>query len=167
MPQWASTLLAVVAGGLLTYFAQRLLENHRAGLERERDADLATAELRVATRLILDELDTIALHYTAFADDGRYPQAQDPAHSGLIFPTDAWEANKRVLAAGLSDEQWDLIAPVMHAAARVRVIILRGAPLEPIPPSTLQELRNGAEIAHNAYVVLAGKPPPSLAWGEV
>lgn len=174
MPQWASTVLAVFVGGLLTYFTQRLLESRRAENERkrddrqaegerERDALSAAAELRVALRLVLDDLDAIALHYKMFAEEGRYPEEPDPENSGLFFPTDAWDAEKRALAAGLSDDQWTAVAAVMHGARRVRVILLRGTPLGPIQPPIVHELRNGEHLACDLYVSLAGTNPPSVA----
>jgi hypothetical protein len=162
VPQWASTLLAVFVGGLLTYLAQRLLEDRRADRERKREADLSATELRVAMRLLLEDLDAIALHYKMLADEGRYPDARDEADARLYFPTEGWHANKRTLAAALSDDEWVALSSTMHAAERSRVVVLRGAPLEPIQPPIRHELQNGGQLAHDLYLTLAGTPPPSV-----
>jgi hypothetical protein len=56
-------------------------------------------------RLVLDNLDAIALHYRMLADEGRYPDARNEAEWLLYSPTDAWDANKRTLAAELWDDE--------------------------------------------------------------
>ena len=162
MPQWASTLLAVFIGGLLTFLTQWLIERRRAASERQHDAARVAVELRIAMRLVLDDLDAIALHYRMLADDGRYPDARDEEESRLYFPTAAWDANKRTLAAELSNEQWGALSGEMHGAAHARVIVLRGNSLAPIQPPIRQVLRDGAQNARELYVSLTGTAPPTV-----
>src|SRR4051794_5666009 len=101
MPDWSITLLAVVIGGLLTYLVQSRLEERKGERERERDEAAAKrerereeaeadAELRVAKRLVLEELDTIALHFGLIVTKGRVPPMETTAGAGFIVPTDAW-----------------------------------------------------------------------------
>jgi hypothetical protein len=179
-----ATLAAVVVGGLLTYFAQGRLDERRAERERERDREafgrqqtreqaalereqaretaLAEAEKRVVLRLLLEELDTIAMHYKMFADAGHYPKPLGPEQRAFAFPTEVWETNKRALARFLSDDTWGLLATIMHSVTRAREIVLGGSPLQPIEPTILAQLRDGVELTHELYVLLAGKPPPSI-----
>jgi len=161
MPQWALTLLAVFVGGLLSYLTQRALEKGRAARESQRDKDQAATELRVAIRLVLDDLDVIALHYKMLADDGRYPEQHVEPDRPLYFPTAAWDANKRTLAAELSEEQWSGLSDAMHAADGARLLVLRGVSLAPIQPPIRRVLHDGAQNARQLYISLAGKPPPS------
>jgi hypothetical protein len=161
------TLLAVVVGGLLTYLTQWRLDGRRAKREADREQAQAEAELRVAKRLLLEELDTLALQHQLLVNQGHYPQPLSTARGASLFPTEAWEANKRTLAGALSDDEWAALSPVMHTAASSRLIVLEGEPLQPIEPHVRDALTKGVDAASSVYEMLAGQPPPSLKLGTV
>jgi hypothetical protein len=146
--------------------AERRRDERRTEVERERDAVLATAEFGVAMRLVLAELDTVVMHYDLVIREGRYPQAYDPARSLLLFPTDAWVANKRTLAAGLPEVQWVTLDATMTGAEITRVLVYRGTPGEPISAYHLHQMQNGRQHAHDVYVSLAGIEPPTSTASE-
>lgn len=50
----------------------------------------------------------------------------------------------------------------MHTVSRTRLIVLEASPLQPIEPSILAELRNGAELADGLYQLVAGGAPPPV-----
>jgi hypothetical protein len=159
-----ATLLAVVIGGGITYLTQSRLDDRRASREAARESAAANTELRVAKRLLLEELDTIALHYKSLVDRSQYPQPLSPARGALFLPTTAWEDNKRTLAAALSDDEWGALTPFMHTVSRARVLVLEATPRQPIEADRLIEFENGMELANGLYKMLAGKPAPSLAY---
>jgi hypothetical protein len=166
LPQWASTLLAVFVGGLLTYLTQRLLEDRRSEVERQRETDLASAELRVAMRLALDELDSIALHYAMVAERGQYPEPQDREHWGCCSRPRPGKPISERSPPDCPDDQWSEFAVVMHASRRARIVLLRGEPLTPIPPELVRMFQRGAEISKQLYESIAGTTPPSVATNE-
>jgi hypothetical protein len=155
-----STLLAVVVGGAITYFGQTQLDNRRHKRELEREAEEAEAELRVAKRLMAEEMDTLALHHALLVFDGRYPKLIGAAE--FFLPTITWEAYKRTLALGLSDADWEELAPFMHSAGRVRLIVAGADPGSPVDTDTLGKVRNGAILARDLHDMLEGKPAPSV-----
>jgi hypothetical protein len=179
-----TTLAAVFVGGLLSYVAQARLDHRRMDAERTRDAEasqrererdeevaqrdrereeaVVAEELRVATRLLLEELDTIGLHHAMLVSERTFPQAQDVEGRRLMFPTDVWEADKRTFARGLSQNQWDALSRFMHTVPRVRAIVLAADPNSAVPPALVESLRNGALFARDAYMMLAGFPAPSV-----
>ena len=166
------TLIAVIAGGLLTYFVQARLDEKRAERERQRDAarreeerDRARAsegaEIRVSRRLVVDELDTLALHYALLATTKRFPLRRHDAQA-LLFPTEAWEAEKRVLARALPDNQWFMLATFMHSVPRIRAIAIDAEPEAPLQPEMIEQCRRGALLARELHQTLAGVPAPSV-----
>jgi hypothetical protein len=167
------TLVAVIVGGVLTYLAQARLDESRAKRERERDEEAVerqwqregeaeAADVRVAMRLLLDELDTLALHHAMLAAERRYPMRRGPEGQRFMFPTDVWDTYKPTLARGFSDSAWEAITPFMHTVPRVRAIVLEAEPESPIEPEFVERLRKGAIFARDLYEALAGTPAPSV-----
>jgi hypothetical protein len=167
------TLLAVIIGGGVTYIGQTRLDERRGKRERERDEEAAArqqerdreadaAELRVAMRLLLDELDTLALHHAMLATEQRYPIARGPEAQRFFFPTDIWETYKSTFARGLTDSAWEAITPFMHTVPRVRAIVLEAEPESAIEPGMVDRFRTGALMARDLYEALAGTPAPSV-----
>jgi hypothetical protein len=178
------TVLAVLVGGGLTYLVQARLDERKSGRElkrdqaaadRERERDEAAAErqrereqaaeaadLGVATRLLLEELDTLALHHGMLVKERRYPRKLSLEGRRLLFPTNVWETYKPTLARDFSDSAWDAITPYMHTIPRVRAIVLEAEPEAVIEDSIVEQLRNGAIMARDIYEAFAGTPAPSV-----
>jgi hypothetical protein len=57
---------------------ERERDEQAAAREQEREEAALAEDLLVATRLVLDELDTIALHHAMFASQGYYPDKLSP-----------------------------------------------------------------------------------------
>jgi hypothetical protein len=181
--QALTTVFAVIVGGALTYFVQARLDERRAQRERERDEEAAArererddeaaarerereqqaeaAEQRVIMRLLLDELDTLALHHAMLAKERRYPMQRGPEAQRFFFPTEVWETYKSTLARRLTVSAWEAITPVMHAAPRTRAIVLEAEPESPIE-SEVCRLCDVAILARDLYEALAGTPAPSV-----
>jgi hypothetical protein len=156
----AGTLLAVVIGGALTYFGQTRLDERRAARDRKRDADAAAADFRVAKRLMAEELDTLALHHALLVQERRHPVLVGAAK--LFMPLDTWDAYKRALALGLPSADWEALAPFIHAAGRVRLLVAGAEPGTTIDAETLAGVQNGAVLARDLHAMLAGAPAPSV-----
>jgi hypothetical protein len=172
MPDDLTTLLAVLVGGLLSYVVQARLDERKglrefdrdqaaAERERERERAVESADLRVATRLLLDEIDTLALHHAMLALERRYPQKLSSERQRYLFPTNVWETYKPALARGFEDE-WDALTPFMHTIPRVRAIVLEAEPESAIEAEMVERLRDGALFARELYEALAGTPAPSV-----
>lgn len=173
-----STALAVIIGGGITYFGQGRLdarradresarEDTRAERELQREEAAAEAELRVAIRLLLEELDTLALHQAMLVEGGIYPKKPSSEGARLMFPTDAWESYKPTLARGLDDSAWKVLMPFMTTIPAVRASVFDAEPKSPIEPAVVERLRDGAQLASELYEILTGKPAPSMtARGE-
>jgi hypothetical protein len=165
------TLLAVLVGALVTYSVQVKLDEKRAARERERDEkaderararerEATEAEFAIAKRLMLEELDSLALHHALLAVAGAYPLARAMEH---MFPTQTWENEKRTLAAGLVDEDhWAGLARFMHTIPRKRALVGSSQPHAPIEPHLIEAFRDGALIARDLHGVLSGRPAPSV-----
>jgi hypothetical protein len=161
------TILAVLAGGVLTYLVQARLDSRRAERERQRDEAAAErerereqaaadAEMRVATRLLLEELDTIALHHALVAKATIYPR--NPPQ----FPTAVWERYKTTFAGRLDDETWQALATFMHTVPQVRTALAEAQTMSTIDPSMEERLRDGALLARDLHATLSGTPAPSV-----
>lgn len=85
--------------------------------DRKREQAAWNVEFQVAKRLVLEELDTIALHYSMLADAGHYPRPQGQTAGQFMFPTTAWEETKRTLAKALPDKLCEAWITVMHPVA--------------------------------------------------
>jgi hypothetical protein len=150
------TVLAVVVGGVLTYFVQARLDERKSDRERKKEQAAADAESRVAIRLEAEELDMIALHHAIIALGGVYPVTPPD------FPTTTWEANKRTLAASVDDETWKEVAMFMHGLPHTRTLLSRGEYPAPLPPERLEIVRSGARVARSIHERLVGTPAPSV-----
>ena len=168
-----ATLAAVIVGGAITYFGQSRLderrtiredtrERERADREREREEAADAAELRVAMRLLLDELDTIALHFAMLATEGRYPLKVGPDGQSFLFPTEVWETYKPTLARGVTDSAWEALAPFMHGIPRARAIVAEAEPDSQIEPELIEQFRKTAIAARDLYEGFADEPAPSV-----
>jgi hypothetical protein len=156
------TVLAVVVGGLLTYVAQRQLGKEDAERERKRAEVVTAKEMRVAKRLLLDELYTIALQAHLLAKAGVHPVESADQFGDAVLPTDAWDSEKRTLAENFPDETWYAVAAIMQSIPSVRMQVFHGSPGGPLPSRALTSLKETAEIALAAYQELGGKPGPPL-----
>jgi hypothetical protein len=176
VPDWLQTLLAVIAGGLLTYFTQRALDVRRAEREHDREQreverqeqctqKVAAAELRVAKRLLLEELDTLALQLVMLIEEERYPQPllveRRGARTSSSRPMRERASSARS-AEQLDDDQWDAVARYMHTVPGTRALLLGAQPESPIPDARLQELQESALLASDLYPMLGGELPPSI-----
>jgi hypothetical protein len=150
------TVLAVLVGGVLTYFVQARLDERRSKREREREQAEADAEMRVVTRLQAEELDMIALHHAIIAQGGVYPSTPPE------FPTAIWESYKRTIAASLDEKTWNELAMFVHGLPHVRTLLSREAYPTPLPPHRLEIARGGARLARSLHVRLVGTPAPSV-----
>ena len=171
MPEPVTTLFAVLVGALVTYSVQVKLDERRGKRERERDEaadervrarerEAAEAEFAIAKRLMLEELDSLALQHALLASSGAYPLARAMEH---MFPTDIWEAEKRTLAAGLTNEDhWEGLARFMHTLPRKRTLVASSQPHAPIESHLVEAFRNGALLARDLHGVLSGRPAPSV-----
>lgn len=160
MPTWLVTLLAVVVGGLLSYFVQVRLEGRREqrGRERERAAD--DAEMRVAMRLMLEDLDTINSHFEWLVQRGKYSVVTD-AVTDFFLPVEAWETNRPTLARGLPDAQWDTLSPFMTTMQAVRHLVMEMEDESPVSEEDLDLFRRHAQKARDLYEMLSGRPAPT------
>ena len=157
VPQWAITLLAVLAGGAVTYIGQLLIEARRERSAHEAEKRAASAELRTAIRLTMDELETVHLHQQLILDEGRYPSNRDVIDR--LMPTADWETHRGTLARELPDDQWESLARTMTSVASQRAIIKAGLEGEQIPEAVLIGARNGAALTADIYARIVGKAP--------
>jgi hypothetical protein len=97
------------------------------------------------------------------ANAGHYPKPQGRAGGVFMFPTTAWEENKRTLARSLPDNFWEAWITVMHPVSRIRALVLDANPLQPIEPEILEQRRVGGSAHLRLYTLHTGKPPPSVA----
>lgn len=159
VPQWATTLLAVVAGGAVTYFGQLLIEARRAKTAEAVERRSAEAELRTAKRLTMDELETIHLHQQLILNEGRYPSNRDVLDR--LLPTSDWETYRGVLARELEDDHWASLARMMHSVASQRATVAGGTEGGRISDDVREGLRSGAELSADIYTQIVGRPPLS------
>jgi hypothetical protein len=172
MPEGLVTLLAVLVGGVLTYVVQARLDERRAKRERERDrvaamheqarreADVG-AELRAASRLVLEDLDTIALQLALIVRARRFPD--DPPK----FPTAAWKTYRATFAARFVDEIWEPLAGFMNTLPVLEAILVEAEPGAEVDPTMVERLRASALGARDLHATLSGRPTPSVnEYGE-
>lgn len=173
MPDAVTTLVAVLIGGLLSYIVQARLDERKSKREAERDweaIELETKrkslagemEMRALIRLLLEELDTLALHHAMLAKAAHYPQERGPTGAGLLFPTDAWETDKRAFARGLTDSVWNSLSTFMHTVPRIRAIVAEAEPESAISSALVERFRKGALLASELHMMLSGVPAPSV-----
>jgi hypothetical protein len=120
------------------------------------------APSRARQRLLLKELDTLALQHALLVQRRQYPEKLGPERQRLTFPTDTWESYKPTLARGLSKNEWDAVSPFMHTISRVRAMVLEAEPDSAIEPQMVERLRTGALMARDLYKLLTGEPAPSV-----
>lgn len=171
MLEGLTTLLAVLVGGVLTYLVQARLDERRSDRERERDEaavdrererenEAAERELRVAKRLVAEEVETVALHHALLVRDGRYPGTREREH--VLFPDRTWTTYKPTLALGLDDDVWETLSAYMYSVPRARSHVGSAEPGSPIDPAIVEKLRESALVARELHETLTGKPTPSV-----
>jgi hypothetical protein len=170
-----ATLVAVVVGGIVNWFAQAKLADNRAAAEEkaakeQAAADAATqariteAEMRTAARLLQLDLSTAASRLKEITDDGQWYEFQtlEPAH---------WDGEQRTLAEHLSNDDWQAVSQCAfelrgtdegmrmatrpggpHAGARI-------VPFGPAGLASAQEMWTRATEAWNALASFAGEEP--------
>ena len=138
-----AVLVGVIVGGLLnTYLSQRT--------ERTRE----NAAARVGARLVREDLILIGARLNAVVSTGIYGPEVEP---NKWFSTETWMESRPLLAAALTDEEWQDVATGFRNVERLRVIVeLVAPPLE--PPRATDDLRDADRQAYaetNTAVVSA------------
>jgi hypothetical protein len=132
-------LIGVALGGLITWGIQFFFEQRR-----NEDA------VRQAKRLVAEELQTIWLNLKNLADAGTAPTYPYGVDLDLL-PTVAWEANKTTLARHLSDDDWNELPTLMHAAFRLQQLYVRGEHGRPLTRDEIERNRELAATASELY----------------
>jgi hypothetical protein len=110
---------------------------------RRAEDRLLAQEFRVAPRRVAHELGRCALSLEgASADPNPQPIPADLADA--IFPTHAWDEHERVLALGLRDDDWAIVAMVYEELRNQREIAL----IMPVPLPNTQRSAMAAAAAH-------------------
>jgi hypothetical protein len=117
-------LVGVVVGGLLTGGVELALERYRR-----------SAQIKVAKRLVLDELHNIWTHLDLLDKGGLTPQAMPAEEQARFLPTTDWMTYREPLASGdaLSDDEWIALSNLMRSAASLRTVLFALPPLSPLP----------------------------------
>lgn len=111
-------VLALAGGVLGVYLTARYTrETERARLAREADREARAAE--GVRRLLVDELNALALHLGYIAGQERGPGAVVMATSPFL-PTREWGQQKPALAASLRKDVWDGLPPLYHNVEQLR-----------------------------------------------
>lgn len=139
--------VGLVVGSLLTTFSNVVLDNRRAAREREAELRRENGEIRIACRLIADELDTIADNLSQVHRLGRTLSRPVSEYDGWL-PSIEWKAHRDTLARVLdNDETWEQLATVYHNAASLRARALIDGPNAALPPERLPTLDQDAATA--------------------
>jgi hypothetical protein len=127
--------IGVVIGGVLVMVGDAFTDWRKSRREDEVERRRLNAEVRVAARLLADELDTIAKNMEDLAKLGRTLERDatlNPAH----LPSAAWDEYKRVLALVLDDNDvWAQFATIYHNAAGLKARMAIDGPNKPLPVS--------------------------------
>jgi hypothetical protein len=141
------TLAAVIVGALIA-----------GGLDFFFEARREKADLRQAKRLVGDEIQTIWVNLTALADARTAPTYPLGAETADAFlPTIAWEANKTTLARHLSDDDWEELPVLMHAATRLRLMYAKGQAGRVLSNEEVEQCEDLAQTASTLYKTLTGR----------
>jgi len=130
--------LVGVAGILGTFFAPAWA-TRKAARRRER------RDFRTASRLVLDELETIEIHFRLLVEDGRVP-TRDLADGFL--PTAAWNEYKAVLAEMLDDNDWAGIPTMMGTIDHHRLLIGDQGAGTQLSQTLLDRANEAADLVH-------------------
>jgi hypothetical protein len=167
-----TTLLAVGVGGLVTYVVQVRLEDRRiaaaeraeqAKVEREAAAEQLRIEkeMRVANRLLLEELDTLVVHHQLLLEAKTVPDWTVEDNGVRFLSTEVWQSYQPILAREIADDVWDVLATYMNTVPRLRAMLRLRGPRQDLD-AELAHIERSLELATDAYLQLAGELPPSL-----
>ena len=108
-------LVGVLLGGLITVGANYWLARRSESVD-----------LRRASRLVSAELAVLQIHAEVMGERQSYPPASPLAQS--LFPTQAWDTNKEVLAEHLKTEEWKRLSAVYAGVESQRIDLLVDRP---------------------------------------
>lgn len=139
--------VGVVIGGLLVILGEAIADWRRAKREDKIERRKLNAEVRVAARLLADELDTISGNMALLARLGRTLE-RDATSSDAYLPSAEWQEYKAVLALLLDDNDvWTQFANLYHNAASLKARMAIDGPNMPIPADRIATLTGDAATA--------------------
>jgi hypothetical protein len=108
--------VGVVIGGLLVMMGDTIVDWRKARREERIERRRLNADVRVAARMVGDELDTIANNFTNLLRRGRTPKSASV--SPAYLPSVEWHEHKRVLALVIDEtDTWTDLATIYHNVA--------------------------------------------------
>lgn len=150
LPEWSEStwgFAGVVLGGLLVMLGDTIADWRKAKRDDKLERRRLNAEVRVAARLIGDELDTIAENMEQLAQLGRTLERDATLNPGYL-PSTEWQEHKRVLALVLDDtDTWRQFSTIYHNVGSLRARIALDGPKARIPPERLGLLTRDATTA--------------------
>ena len=144
MSQAAWTLLGVVVGAMISGGTQVLLDWRRDRSEARKETAKAKAEVKVAVRLIADEVDSLGFEMAQLAERGRSlktPFSQMPHY----LPVDEWKKNKALLAGAVEDETWSELSALYYSADSLRARFASEPPDSSLDEQRIKQLRECVE----------------------
>ena len=147
-------LLGTVVGGALTVVANLLIERGRMRREAAAAAERDAREGRRASRLVGAELGAAAEAIAEALRVGRYwPQG------ARRLTASAWTDHAGLLAATLSDDEWERVAGAYKELARLRMLVADRAehlaPGQRPPVEQPDEIEEAQEVLRIAMQALA------------
>ena len=144
-------LVGVVIGALVSGGVSLFLEQCREA------NSIATAK-----RLVLDELHTIWSHLRMLAEHQVTPLELSAEEAFRFLPTNDWSTYREALAnpRAFSDYRWIALSNFMGGIEAERLIILREAPLSPIPPAA--KIDQALDLAADLYETMSGRSPEDI-----
>jgi hypothetical protein len=139
------TALLGVTGILATFFAPTW---NQGRIERRRDR----RDFRRAKRLIIYELDANRGSFEYMLETKRVWSLRD-LRDRLVFPHDAWKAERAILATLLKDEDWEGLDGdfgFIEVAVNELIEVSDTAESTPLPDDTAKVLSAAVEAANDA-----------------
>lgn len=114
--------------------------------------------MRRAKRLVALEIDTLRIEFGTLSGLPRLPSEQVTGHK-MFLPSHVWEQHSSVLAAALSDHEWQTVAVVYDTTSAIK-LNLTDTTKTALDDEKRTVLRDMADLAASAQAVL-GYPPTS------